>query len=81
MNRVRWQLDKEGRVTAWSPDAAAFFHLPAEEALEAYRALMRQLVESGQKLEAKSLFSQYQTRMEREGLPIDPDLARLVQPA
>ncbi|WP_027891929.1 BTAD domain-containing putative transcriptional regulator [Calidithermus chliarophilus] len=48
---------------------------------EAYRALMQQLVESGQKLEAKSLFSQYQTRMEREGLPIDPDLARLVQPA
>jgi two-component SAPR family response regulator len=48
---------------------------------EAYRALMQQLVELGQKLEAKSLFSQYQTRMEREGLPIDPDLARLVQPA
>lgn len=48
---------------------------------EAYRALMQQLVESGQKLEAKSLFSQYQARMEREGLPIDPELARLVQPA
>jgi DNA-binding SARP family transcriptional activator len=48
---------------------------------EAYRALMQQLMESGQKLEAKSLFSQYQTRMEREGLPVDPDLARLVQPA
>lgn len=48
---------------------------------EAYRALMQGLVESGRKREAKSLFSQYQTRMEREGLPIDPDLARLVQPA
>jgi len=48
---------------------------------EAYRALMQQLVELGQKLEAKSLFSQYQTRMQREGLPIDPNLARLVQPA
>lgn len=48
---------------------------------EAYRALIQGLVESGQKREAKSLFSQYQTRMERDGLPIDPDLARLVQPA
>lgn len=33
MNRVRWQLDKEGRVTAWSSDAAAFFRLPAEAVL------------------------------------------------
>lgn len=48
---------------------------------EAYRALIQGLVKSGRKREAKSLFSQYQTRMEREGLPIDPDLARLVQPA
>ncbi|MER3480255.1 MAG: PAS sensor protein [Meiothermus sp.] len=48
---------------------------------EAYRALMQGLLESGQKLEAKRLFSQYQTRMEREGLPVAPDLARLVQPA
>lgn len=48
---------------------------------EAYRALIQQLVDLGQKLEAKSLFSQYHSRMEREGLPIDPDLARLVQPA
>ncbi|ADH62197.1 response regulator receiver and SARP domain protein [Allomeiothermus silvanus DSM 9946] len=33
MNQVRWQLDKEGRIVAWSPEAAVFFRLPAEAVL------------------------------------------------
>lgn len=33
MNRVCWQLDKEGRITAWSSGATQFFQRPAEAVL------------------------------------------------
>jgi two-component SAPR family response regulator len=46
---------------------------------EAYRALMLQLTNSGQEPEARSLFNQYRARMEREGLPVDPELAQMVR--
>jgi len=46
---------------------------------EAYRALILHLMNSGQEPEARSLFSQYRVRMEREGLPVDSDLAQLVR--
>jgi two-component SAPR family response regulator len=46
---------------------------------EAYRALMQQLMQSGQERQARSLFAQYRVRMEREGLPLDADLAQMVR--
>lgn len=45
---------------------------------EAYRELIQNLVVSGQEPEARSLFKQYRGRMEREGLPISSELARMV---
>ncbi|MCL6525688.1 MAG: winged helix-turn-helix domain-containing protein [Thermaceae bacterium] len=45
---------------------------------EAYHALIGTMVLSGQEFEARSLFAQYRARMEREGLPVSPELAHLV---
>jgi len=33
LNQVRWQLNKESRITAWSSGAAWFFQRPAEAVL------------------------------------------------
>jgi len=33
LNHARWQLDSQGRISAWGLGAAAFFNLPAERVL------------------------------------------------
>lgn len=45
---------------------------------DAYRALLGMLMASGQHREARSLFTQYRVRMEREGLPVSTELAQMV---
>ncbi|MCX7783133.1 MAG: winged helix-turn-helix domain-containing protein [Meiothermus sp.] len=46
---------------------------------EAYTALIETLVTTGQEPEARSLFQQYRVRMEREGLPVSPNIAEMLR--
>lgn len=46
---------------------------------EAYAELIQTLMMTGQEPEARSIFQQYQVRMEREGLPVSTYLAQMVR--